>query len=133
MGAQHQAHAGQQRGHQSLARRQRGLSLLSLLFWAAIIGFLVVLLLRVTPTVMEFYTIKSTIDRIARDNPGTVGEARSAFDRVQQVEYSIVSVKPNDLIITKEGERVKISFAYDKEVGLFGPVSLLIKYHGESR
>lgn len=123
-----------QHQHRSPLRsaRQRGFSLLSLLFWAVIIGFLSVVLLRVTPTVMEYYTIQSTVDRIARDRPGTVGEARSAFDRVTQVEYSIVSVKPNDLIITKDGEKVKISFAYDKEISLFGPVSLLIKYQGES-
>ena len=36
------------------------------------------------------------------------------------------------LTITKVDDKVKISFAYDKEVPLFGPAFLLIKYKGES-
>ncbi|WP_238139586.1 DUF4845 domain-containing protein [Roseateles aquatilis] len=111
---------------------QRGISLLGLLFWAVIIGGGSVIALRVVPTVMEYYTIQRAIDKIAKDSPPTVPAARDAFDRTRQIEYSIVSIEPKDLIITKSEDKVKISFAYDKEVPLFGPVFLVIKYKGES-
>ena len=111
---------------------QRGISLLGLLFWAVIIGGGSVILLRVVPTVMEYYTIQRAIDKIAKDSPSTVAAARDSFERTKQIEYSIVSIEPKDLNITKVDDKVKISFAYDKEVPLFGPAFLLIKYKGES-
>ncbi|WP_431259071.1 DUF4845 domain-containing protein [Roseateles chitinivorans] len=111
---------------------QRGISLLGLLFWAVIIGGGSVILLRVVPTVMEYYTIQRAVDKIARDNPPTVASARDSFQRTKDIEYSIVSIEPKDLVITKVDDKVKISFAYEKEVPLFNPVFLVIKYKGES-
>lgn len=113
-------------------QQQRGVSLMGLLFWGAFIGFTSVVALRVVPTVMEFYTIQNAVDRIAKGNPATVPLARAEFDRIKQVEYSIVSVGPQDLVITKENDKVLITFAYEKQVDLAGPVSLLIKYEGRS-
>jgi hypothetical protein len=62
-----------------------------------------------------------------------VPEIRKAFQAQQDIEYSISSIGPNDLEIDTSGDRVKISFAYDKEIELFSPVYLLIKYRGGNR
>ena len=43
-----------------------------------------------------------------------------------------VSITGKDLMITKENEKVVVSFAYDKEVELVKPVFLLIKFEGRS-
>jgi hypothetical protein len=61
-----------------------------------------------------------------------VGEIRRAFDRQKDVDYTSTAVTGNDLEITKENDRVVIAFAYDKEIELLGPLSLLIKYRGRS-
>jgi len=113
-------------------RGQRGVSLFGLLFWAIIIGAGAYVVLRVFPTVNEFLTIRSTVQKIAAASPATVAEARVAFDRQKDVEYSISSISGKDLDITKQNEKVVISFAYDKEIALYGPVYLLIKYEGSS-
>jgi len=112
---------------------QRGVSLLGLLFWAVLLAFVGVVLARVLPTVMEYYTIQHALDRIAKANPTTVPAVRAEFERIKQVEYSIQSISGQDLVITKENDRLLISFAYDKQVDLAGPVSLLIKYEGQTR
>jgi hypothetical protein len=113
--------------------RQRGITLFGLMFWAILIGFAGYLLVRVLPTVNEYFTIQRTVDKVAASQPATVAEARGAFDRQQQIEYSIVSIGSKDLQITKENDRVVIAFAYDKEVPIAGPVYLLIKYEGRSK
>ncbi|MBN8504236.1 MAG: DUF4845 domain-containing protein [Burkholderiales bacterium] len=113
------------------ARRQRGLSLLGLLFWGALIAMAAVVGAKVTPTVMEYYTIKRAVDTIARGNPATVAQAKGEFERIKQVEYSI-QLSGNDLEVTKVNDRVKIHFAYSREVALGGPVYLLLKYEGQS-
>jgi hypothetical protein len=114
-------------------RAQRGISLIGLIFWAVILAMIAVVGMRVFPTVNEYLTIKRTIDKIATESPPTVPEVRSAFDRYRDVEYSITSITGKDLNITKENEKLVISFAYDKEVELFSPVFLLIKYQGRSK
>jgi hypothetical protein len=115
------------------ASAQRGLSLIGLLFWAIIIGFLGYVLVRTLPTLNEYFTIKSAIDKIAATNPTTVGEIRAQFDKQKEIEYSIASIAGKDLDITKENDKIVIRFAYNKEIELIAPVYLLIKYEGRSR
>jgi len=114
-------------------RAQQGVTMVGLLFWAGTVGFLAYLAVRTLPTVNEFTTIQSTIDKIAAAPPATVGDIRAAFDRQKEIEYSIQSISGKDLDVTKENDKVVISFAYDKEVPLFGPVNLLLKYKGRSK
>ena len=111
---------------------QRGITLIGLLSWSIVVGFAGYVLIRVVPTVSEFYTIKSVIDRLAATPASTVPEIRRAFDRQSQIDATISSVKGADLDITKENGRVVIAFAYEKEIPLFGPAFLLIKYAGRS-
>lgn len=112
---------------------RRGLTLIGLLSWAIIVGFVGYLLVRVVPTVTEFYTIQGVVDRIAASPANTVAEIRGAFDKQRQIDATITSLLGKELDITKENDRVVISFAYEKEIELFGPVFLLIKYAGRSK
>ncbi len=113
--------------------RQRGISLLGLLFWAVLIGIVAVVALRVLPTVNEYLTIQRAVNKIAASGATTVPELRVAFDRQKDIEYSISSISGKDLAITKENDRVVVAFAYEKQVELAGPVFLLIKYEGRSK
>jgi len=114
------------------ARKQRGISLIGLLFWAIVLAFVGVTVAKVLPTVLEYFTIKRLIHRIAQDNPATVPAVRAEFDKAKQTQYSVDSVTSQDLVVTKDNDKLVISFAYDKQVELFGPVFLLIKYQGDS-
>ena len=115
------------------AVRQRGITLLGLLFWGILVAMVALVVIRVLPTINEFTTIQRAVKKIAQDQPVTVAEARNAFDRQKNIEYSISSIGGQDLQITKENDKIVIRFAYDKEVPLFEPVFLLIKYSGEGR
>ena len=112
---------------------RRGVTLIGLLAWAIIVGFVGYLLVRVVPTVTEFYTIQGVVDRIAASPANTVAEIRTAFEKQRQIDATITSVEGKELDITKENDRVVISFAYEKEIELVGPVFLLIKYAGRSK
>jgi Domain of unknown function (DUF4845) len=114
-------------------RAQHGFTMVGLLLWAGIIGFAAYLAVRTLPTVNEFSTIQGAVDKIAAAPASTVGDIRAAFDRQKEIEYSIQSISGKDLDITKENDKVVISFAYNKEVPLFGPVYLLLKYQGRSK
>ena len=112
---------------------QRGVTLFGLLFWVVVAGFVGYVLVRALPTVNEYWTIQRAVDKVAAAQPATVSEARVAFDKQKEVEYAIQSISGRDLEVTKENEKVVVAFAYDKQIPLFGPVYLLLKYEGRSR
>jgi Domain of unknown function (DUF4845) len=112
---------------------QRGVTLFGLLFWAILIGFGAYVLVRVLPTLNEYATIQRTVDTIAAAQPPTVAEVRAAFDKQKEVEYSITAISGKDLTVTKENDRVVLGFAYNKEIPIYGPVYILIKYEGRTK
>jgi Domain of unknown function (DUF4845) len=114
-------------------RRQRGVTLFGLLFWAIVIGFGALITMRVLPTLNEYFTIQRAVEKVAKEGGTTVPEIRAAFDRQKDIEYSISSISSKDLQITKINEKIVVSFAYDKEIELAKPVYLLIKYEGRSK
>ncbi|MEY4562160.1 MAG: hypothetical protein RLZZ618_1437 [Pseudomonadota bacterium] len=114
-------------------RRQRGVTLFGLMFWAILIGMLALVALKVLPTVNEYFTIKRAVEKIAASGSATVPQIRSDFDKQKEIEYSITSIGGKDLLITKEGEKVVVAFAYNKEIELVAPVFLLLKYEGRSK
>jgi hypothetical protein len=113
------------------AAGQRGVTLFGLLFWAIVVGFAALVGMRVLPTMNEYFTIKRTVNKISTEG-STVPEIRAAFERQKDIEYAITSITGKDLVITKENDKVVVSFAYDKIVELMPPVFILIKYQGRS-
>lgn len=114
------------------SRRQgRGFSLFGILFLSVVISMAAVFVMRVFPTVNEYFTILKAVNRIAK-TAKSAEEVKLMFDKQTDIEYSISSIKPSDLIIVTEKDKLVIKFAYDKEIELFGPVYLLIKYEGRS-
>jgi hypothetical protein len=116
-----------------MARRPRGVTLLGLLFWGGLLGFGSIIGMKVLPTINEYYTIQRAVEKVAKDGGNTVPEIRTAFEKQKDIEFSIVSIGAKDLDITKENDKIVVRFAYAKEVELFGPVSLLIRYEGRSK
>lgn len=113
--------------------RQRGVTLIGLLFWAVIIAFVALLVMRVVPTLNEYFTIQKAVNKVAKEGGTTVPEIRAAFEKTKQIEYSIASISGADLEVSKENDKIVVKFAYDKEIELFEPVYLVIKYRGQSK
>lgn len=115
----------------SASRRQSGLSLIGLLFFGAIAVLIVVLGMRVLPTVLEYTSIKRAIYNVASSGVTGTLEIQKAFDRQAAID-DIVSIGGKDLLIEKDGQRVVITFRYEKRIPLFGPATLLLDYEGSS-
>lgn len=111
-------------------RKQQGITLFGLIVILAILGCIGVLIAKVTPTTIEYFSIKKAIAS-ARTAGTTVQEIQNAFNRQAEVGY-IDAISGKDLEITKNGDDIQISFAYQKKIPLVGPVSLLIDYAGST-
>jgi hypothetical protein len=82
------------------------------------------------PTVLEYQAALKAVQKASAGN--TVGEVKIIFDKAAQID-DINSIQGKDLIVTKEGDKVVVSFAYNKEIHMFGPAYLLLKYAGRSK
>lgn len=109
--------------------KQRGMSFFGLVFFGAIIVFLAVVVAKVTPTFIEYQAIKKAADKAKTGS--TVAEVRSIFERATAID-DITSIKASDLQVTKNGDKVVVSFAYNKEIELVAPAFLVIKYAGST-
>ena len=112
-------------------RAQRGLGLLGLLVVAALVAMAGLLALKVAPTVNEYLAIKRAIVKSRADGIDA-RSIRNVFERVAAVD-DITAIDSKDLIVERlpNGE-FAISFDYEKRIEIFGPVSLVIHYKGET-
>ena len=111
--------------------RQRGLSLVGLILVGIIVVALVALGFRVVPAVVEYIAIERAVQKIKNEG-STVRELQAAFDRHATID-DITSISSRDLDITKEGDRIVISYAYAKKVPITDNVSLVIDFAGTTR
>ena len=109
---------------------QRGISFVGLLFIAIVIACVGVVAAQVVPTLIEFQAIDKAANKAKEGT--TVPEVRAIFDRAQAID-DFKSVSGKDLDVQKVGDKVVVSYAYNREIHLFGPAWLVLKYKGQSR
>ena len=113
----------------STKNKQRGASLIGILFVGGVLISLGIVGAQLVPTYVEYRVIGKAVDKAK--NASSAAEARSIFDKAAQID-DIKSIKDKDLVITQEGAKVMSSYAYTKEIHLAGPAYLLMKYAGRS-
>jgi hypothetical protein len=104
---------------------QSGISFFGLVFVMVVLAALGVLVAQVVPTAIEYQSIVKAVNRAKENN--TPADIRNAFSRSGDID-DFKSIQAKDLVITKEGDRNVVSFAYNKEIHMFGPAFLLLKY-----
>jgi hypothetical protein len=113
-----------------LKSRQAGISFIGLLFVVGILACAGVLGAQVFPTVVEYNAILKAAQKASAG--GTVPEIRQIFDKAGDID-DFKAVTGKDLDISKVGDKVVVKFAYNKEIHMFGPAFLLLKYVGQSK
>jgi len=104
---------------------QSGISFFSLVFVMVVLAALGVVVAQVVPTAIEYQAIVKAVNRAKENN--TPADIRNAFNRSADID-DFKSIGAKDLVITREGDRNVVSFAYNKEIHMFGPAFLLLKY-----
>ena len=110
--------------------KQRGISFIGFVFVGSLLAMTGVVAAQVFPTFLEYQSITRAVNK-AREGQ-SVAEARMIFDKAAQID-DIKSISGKDIDVTKEGDKVVVSFAYEREVHLAGPAYLTLKYAGRSK
>lgn len=111
--------------------RQAGVSLIGVLFIGLIVVVLLLLGAKLVPAIVEYIAIERAVQKIKNEG-NTVSEIRAAFERHATID-DIKSITARDLDITKEGDRIVISYAYQYNIQLLDNVRLVIDFSGTTR
>jgi len=85
---------------------------------------------QVLPTAVELQAVTKAARKAAEGS--TVAEVRMIFDKAASVD-DIKSIAGKDIGVTKENDKLIVSFEYQREIHLVGPAYLTLKYAGSSR
>jgi hypothetical protein len=110
--------------------RQAGISFIGLVFVMVVLAGVGVLVAQAIPTMVEYQSVVKAIEK-AKDGANPQ-EVRLAFEKASAVD-DIKSVSPKDLEITKVGDKNVVKAAWNKEIHMFGPAFLLLKYAYQSK
>lgn len=114
--------------------KQRGMTFLGLLSIVAIFAFIVVIALKLTPSYLEFMSVKKAIAKIANE-PGFADMSKrdivDEFDKSATID-DIKSVSGKDLEFTKSADdahaKPQVSVQYQAVVPLVANISALIDF-----
>lgn len=114
-----------------LRSRQRGISFIGLIVVGSLLAMAGVVAAQMFPTFVEYQAISKAAGKAAKEG-GTPAEVRMIFDKAAAID-DFKSVTGKDLEVTKEGDKVVVSFSYQREIHLAGPAWLTLKYAGRSK
>ena len=113
-----------------LRSRQRGMSFLGLVVVGGLLAVVGVITAQVIPTAIEYQAVVKAANKAS--DGSTVAEVRSIFDKAAAID-NINSIAGKDIEVTKEGDKIVVKFAYQREIHLAGPGYLTLKYTGRSK
>jgi Tfp pilus assembly major pilin PilA len=111
-------------------KQQRGLTFVGLLVVAAALTLFGVVSVQVVYTYIEYTAVQRAVEKASAGE--TVIEVREIFNKAAAVE-NIRTISGKDLEVGKEGEKVVVSFAYQRDIHLVGPAYLVMRYKGRSK
>lgn len=113
---------------------QRGLSLNALMIGGVVLALVALLAMKVLPPWIEYGNALKAVKGTAADGSlreASVAQVRAAYGKRAEID-NVKSVMPQDLVVTKEGNELVISFEYTTKVPLFGNASLVFDFEGSS-
>ncbi|HEV8261016.1 MAG TPA: DUF4845 domain-containing protein [Burkholderiales bacterium] len=115
-------------------KRQRGVTFVGMIFIAALIVLGAIIALKLVPASIESATVVQHLREIARspDARGSPREIQVLFSKRAQID-NIKAVTADDLEVTREGDSVVLTAAYQTKVKLFGNLSACIDFEASSR
>jgi Domain of unknown function (DUF4845) len=116
-------------GMQSL-KRQNGMTAVGWLIVLALIGFFVLLTLRMLPSYLEYYKVASSLDSLEKETLDSPVAIRKLLERRFDISY-VESITPKDVIIKPVGPNFRVIADYESRKHIFANVDVLMSFYKE--
>jgi len=108
---------------------QKGVTAIGWLIILGLIGFFVLLTLKMLPSYMEYYKISSTLETMTKDSGfESQTEIRDKAERRFDISY-VNTITPKDLQIKPYGQSWLVTAKYESRVHLFFNVSVVMEFN----
>jgi hypothetical protein len=113
----------------TVRRRQRGITLIGMLFLVSFIGLFVFAAVRLTPVYMEYMNIVKAHNSLKGDagGGGNVAAIQRALDRQFDID-DVHSVTAKDIEIARDGGELTVHATYDAYTPFIGNVGFLVHF-----
>jgi hypothetical protein len=109
-------------------KKQRGMTGIGWLIVLALIGFFVLLTLRMAPSYMEYYKIVSSLESLeSEDAFSSAQEIRNLLERRFDISY-VDSITFRDVKIRSAGSHWLVTASYDSRKHIFGNVDVVMNF-----
>lgn len=112
-------------------KHQQGLTLISLVFILGLIGFFVLLTLKVVPIYLDHGKVKNALAAI-KEMPDlqtkSEYEIRDSLNKRFNINY-VYDVTQDDIKVLRHGDYVKVDIEYETVVKLVANLSILAEFH----
>ena len=109
-------------------QQQKGVTTIGWLIILSLIGFFVLLTLRMAPAYMEYYKVSSTLETLAKESGfDSPRQIRLTAERRFEISY-VDSMTPKDLKIKPFGQHFLVSAEYESRVHLFANVYVVMAF-----
>ncbi|MFZ2161771.1 MAG: DUF4845 domain-containing protein [Sideroxyarcus sp.] len=118
----------------ALAGRQRGISMVGMIFVAAGVILVAILSLKLVPSYMHSAQIAQILKAIADDpemRGASIKEIKESYTKRADINY-ISDITADDLDINKENGQLSISASYSVKIPIAGNVTLLLEFNPSS-
>jgi len=117
----------------STFRRQRGLTLISLVFILGLLGFFILLTFKIVPIYLDHSKVSQALAAV-KATPGiqsqSESEIRRSLDKQFNMNY-VYDVTQDDIKIVKHGMYLKVEIQYEVVKKLVANLSLLAEFDNE--
>ena len=113
---------------------QRGMSFFSMMILIVLGISIVLLVVKLTPSYIEFFAVKKVMSTMAKDSAFPTmsqQEIRTSFDRRATIDY-IDSVNGKDLDLSKENGQNVASVEYAKKIPLVLNISACLEFEAST-
>lgn len=110
---------------------QQGYTFITLVFILSLIGVAALLLFKVGPIYMDHGKVLSAlsaVEKIPNLSELSEGEIRSSLDKRFNLNY-VSDLKPQDVVVVKRGNYVKIEANYEVVKKIVGNLSVLVNFN----
>lgn len=114
----------------TMPERQRGLTLISLIFVLGLIAFFTLLVLKIAPIYIEHSKVVNSLAALKQTTDiqtKSKAEVWSVLDKRFNLNY-VYDVTKNDVKITKRGTYLKVEIEYEVVKKMVGNLSVLVEF-----
>jgi len=109
-------------------KRQQGVTAIGWLIILGLIGFFVLLTLKMVPSYLEYYKIVSTLESLQEESGiSSAGEIRKLIERRFDISY-VETISHKDVRIKSAGRGFQVRAKYDSRQHLFGNVFVVMEF-----